>query len=104
MSRQGSETCYDGWFGGGGNDKKHHCTKICYTRTFIPSFCTHLHYIYIYFLQVNVMALSICTREVYQSMKERNVDDGHIININRYAFILLKAKNDSLCTFYGKFK
>lgn len=34
--------------------------------------------------QVNVMAVSICTREAYQSMKERNIDDGHIININRY--------------------
>ncbi|CAI5693209.1 dehydrogenase/reductase SDR family member 11-like isoform X3 [Oreochromis aureus] len=33
-------------------------------------------------IQVNVLALSICTREAYQSMKERNVDDGHIININ----------------------
>lgn len=31
---------------------------------------------------VNVLALSICTREAYQSMKERNIDDGHIININ----------------------
>ncbi|KAI1231736.1 hypothetical protein IHE44_0007368 [Lamprotornis superbus] len=31
---------------------------------------------------VNVMAVSICTREAYQSMKERNIDDGHIININ----------------------
>ncbi|XP_041654252.1 dehydrogenase/reductase SDR family member 11-like [Cheilinus undulatus] len=33
-------------------------------------------------LDVNVLALSICTREAYQSMKERNVDDGQIININ----------------------
>ncbi|XP_038942295.1 dehydrogenase/reductase SDR family member 11 isoform X7 [Rattus norvegicus] len=33
-------------------------------------------------IEVNVLALSICTREAYQSMKERNVDDGHIININ----------------------
>ncbi|XP_036005592.1 dehydrogenase/reductase SDR family member 11 [Fundulus heteroclitus] len=33
-------------------------------------------------LDVNVMALSICTREAYQSMKERNIDDGHIINLN----------------------
>ncbi|KAL3991662.1 translation initiation factor eIF-2B subunit alpha [Sarotherodon galilaeus] len=31
---------------------------------------------------VNVLALCICAREAYQSMKERNVDDGHIININ----------------------
>ncbi|KAK7883082.1 hypothetical protein WMY93_029256 [Mugilogobius chulae] len=33
-------------------------------------------------LDVNVIALSVCTREAYQSMKERNVDNGHIININ----------------------
>ncbi|XP_037836448.1 dehydrogenase/reductase SDR family member 11-like, partial [Kryptolebias marmoratus] len=33
-------------------------------------------------LDVNVVALSVCTREAYQSMKERNVDDGHIINLN----------------------
>lgn len=33
-------------------------------------------------LDVNVIALCVCTREAYQSMKERNVDDGHIININ----------------------
>ncbi|KAF5903155.1 dehydrogenase/reductase SDR family member 11, partial [Clarias magur] len=33
-------------------------------------------------LDVNILALAICTREAYQSMRERNVDDGHIININ----------------------
>ncbi|XP_029963494.1 dehydrogenase/reductase SDR family member 11-like [Salarias fasciatus] len=33
-------------------------------------------------LDVNVLGLSICTREAYQSMKERNIDDGHIIQIN----------------------
>uniref|UniRef100_A0A3B5L9A2 Dehydrogenase/reductase SDR family member 11 n=1 Tax=Xiphophorus couchianus TaxID=32473 RepID=A0A3B5L9A2_9TELE len=34
-------------------------------------------------IDVNVLALSICTREAYKSMRERDVDDGHIININR---------------------
>ncbi|XP_030600225.1 dehydrogenase/reductase SDR family member 11-like [Archocentrus centrarchus] len=33
-------------------------------------------------MDVNVLGLSICTREAYQSMRERNVDDGHIINLN----------------------
>ncbi|KAG8451120.1 hypothetical protein GDO86_003401 [Hymenochirus boettgeri] len=33
-------------------------------------------------IEVNVLAVSICTREAYHSMRERNVDDGHIININ----------------------
>uniref|UniRef100_A0A3P9BMZ4 Dehydrogenase/reductase SDR family member 11 n=1 Tax=Maylandia zebra TaxID=106582 RepID=A0A3P9BMZ4_9CICH len=33
-------------------------------------------------MDVNVFGLSICAHEAYQSMKERHVDDGHIININ----------------------
>ncbi|KAL1260566.1 hypothetical protein QQF64_008393 [Cirrhinus molitorella] len=33
-------------------------------------------------MDVNVLALSVCAREAYQSMRERKVDDGHIININ----------------------
>ncbi|XP_052473080.1 dehydrogenase/reductase SDR family member 11-like [Carassius gibelio] len=33
-------------------------------------------------MDVHVIGLSVCTREAYQSMKERKVDDGHIININ----------------------
>ncbi|RXN10861.1 dehydrogenase reductase SDR family member 11-like protein [Labeo rohita] len=33
-------------------------------------------------VDVNVIGLSVCTREAYMSMKERDVDDGHIININ----------------------
>ncbi|XP_077867842.1 dehydrogenase/reductase SDR family member 11-like [Saccoglossus kowalevskii] len=33
-------------------------------------------------IDVNVMALCICTREAFKQMIERNVDDGHIIHIN----------------------
>jgi NAD(P)-dependent dehydrogenase (short-subunit alcohol dehydrogenase family) len=32
---------------------------------------------------LNVLGLSVCTKEALQSMKERGVDDGHIIHINR---------------------
>lgn len=33
-------------------------------------------------LDVNVLGLSICTREAYKLMEAGNVDDGHFININ----------------------
>ncbi|XP_063233756.1 farnesol dehydrogenase-like isoform X2 [Bacillus rossius redtenbacheri] len=36
-------------------------------------------------MKVNVLALSICTREALKSMKKRKVDDGHIIHINSVA-------------------
>ena len=34
-------------------------------------------------LDLNVFGLSVCTREAIQIMKEKGVDDGHIIHINR---------------------
>ncbi|XP_023714657.1 farnesol dehydrogenase [Cryptotermes secundus] len=34
---------------------------------------------------LNVLGLSVCTKEALQSMKERGVDDGHIIHINSVA-------------------
>jgi NADP-dependent 3-hydroxy acid dehydrogenase YdfG len=34
-------------------------------------------------LDLNVLGLSVCTKEALQSMKERGVDDGHVIHINR---------------------
>ena len=35
-------------------------------------------------LDLNVVALCLCTREAVASMRERGVDDGHIIHINRW--------------------
>jgi len=34
-------------------------------------------------IELNLLGLSICTKEALQSMKERGVDDGHIIHIGR---------------------
>ncbi|XP_013855799.1 dehydrogenase/reductase SDR family member 11 [Austrofundulus limnaeus] len=45
-------------------------------------------------LDVNVLALSVCTREAYQSMKERNIDDGHIINLNSMSGHRILPKSD----------
>ena len=43
-------------------------------------------------LQVNVFGLTICSREAVQSMKAKGVDDGHIINLNRYNSDLSKKR------------
>ncbi|XP_045842282.1 dehydrogenase/reductase SDR family member 11 isoform X6 [Meles meles] len=45
---------------------------------------------------VNVLGLSICAREAYQSMKERKVDDGHIININSATKYAVTALTEGL--------
>ena len=41
-------------------------------------------YVLILLFQINVLGLSMCTREAVKSMRARNIDDGHIINICRY--------------------
>jgi NAD(P)-dependent dehydrogenase (short-subunit alcohol dehydrogenase family) len=35
-------------------------------------------------LEVNVLALCAFTREVIKDMRDRKVDDGHVVHINRY--------------------
>ncbi|XP_050723083.1 dehydrogenase/reductase SDR family member 11-like [Eriocheir sinensis] len=40
-------------------------------------------------MDLNVVALCLCTRESIASMRERGVDDGHIIHISRYAWFRL---------------
>jgi NADP+-dependent farnesol dehydrogenase len=34
-------------------------------------------------LEVNVVALCLCTKEAVASMQRRNVNDGHIFNLSR---------------------
>nr|XP_034995866.1 dehydrogenase/reductase SDR family member 11 [Zootoca vivipara] len=56
-------------------------------------------------IDVNVMAVSICTREAYQSMKERSIDDGHIININRLRSLSIcrvaVQQPDLICSYFS---
>jgi len=40
-------------------------------------------------MDVNVMGLSVCTQQALKSMKERGVDDGHVIHINRSVVLSL---------------
>jgi len=35
-------------------------------------------------LDVNVIALSVCSREAVRSMNSRNLADAHIIHLSRY--------------------
>jgi short-subunit dehydrogenase len=35
-------------------------------------------------LNVNTVGLTLCTREAVRSMRERDVNEGHIVYINRY--------------------
>jgi NAD(P)-dependent dehydrogenase (short-subunit alcohol dehydrogenase family) len=44
-------------------------------------------------LDVNVIALCLCSRETVKSIKDRKADMGHIININRYVPIFLLVQS-----------
>ena len=43
-------------------------------------------------MDVNVMGLSVCTQQALESMKERGVDDGHVIHINRSVALRLTVQ------------
>ncbi|XP_056612729.1 dehydrogenase/reductase SDR family member 11-like [Triplophysa dalaica] len=64
---------------------QHHGIEVCINNAGLafpePLLCGKTSY-WRTMMDVNVIGLSVCTREAYQSMKERNVNDGHIININ----------------------
>jgi len=45
-------------------------------------------------MDLNVIGLSVCTQQALKSMKERGVDDGHIIHINRS---VVKSGNIDKC-------
>jgi len=40
-------------------------------------------------MDANVIGLSVCTEQTLKSMKERGVDDGHVIHINRSVVLIL---------------
>jgi hypothetical protein len=41
-------------------------------------------------LEVNVVALCLCTKEAVASMRRRNVEDGHIFNLSRSVLSILE--------------
>ncbi len=51
-------------------------------------------------LDVNVLGLSICTREAVKSMKEKGINDGHIINIGSVFGHLILQKGGEPHNFY----
>ncbi len=54
-------------------------------------------------LDTNVLGLSICTREAVKSMKEKGIDDGHVINIGSMSGHKV-AKNYDAAHFYSASK
>ena len=53
-----------------------HCDSLLYISTITV------------IVQVNVLGVCVFTREFMTQLKERGVDEGHIININRYCRII----------------
>ncbi|MCL4147326.1 UNVERIFIED_CONTAM: hypothetical protein GTU68_034471 [Idotea baltica] len=55
-----------------------------------------------YMMSLNVVAICLCTKLAVASMRERKVDDGHIINISSYAGH--RVGDDSKLHFYASTK
>ena len=45
----------------------------------------------VHVVQVNILALCVCTREAVKLMRDRQVDDGCIINICRFVLKINKS-------------
>jgi hypothetical protein len=54
-------------------------------------------------LEVNVLGLTIFTREVIRLMRKTNVD-GHIVHINRYVFKVFNFSYFKFTTLYQHFR
>jgi hypothetical protein len=54
-------------------------------------------FLYIDF-KINVLGLCICSREAVKSMRERGVDDGHIVLMSRYVCFCCQLVRDKIIT------
>ncbi len=52
-------------------------------------------------LDINVIGLSVCTREAVKSMRENNIDDGHIINIGSLGGLRLEKDYHAAHMYYA---
>ncbi|XP_072041948.1 dehydrogenase/reductase SDR family member 11-like [Amphiura filiformis] len=65
----------------GGVDVCVNCAGVNYSTTILDGKTEEWKRMF----DVNVVGLTICSREAFKSMRERNIDDGHIFHLNSVA-------------------